>query len=215
MNRFTWLSVTIALVAIGVVASPASAAEPSGVRPLRATFSEALAALPAETHLLLDPQAIEAFLTGLDGVPPDWNVVYGQGHHDPGLDDRLFALNRERDARRAGNEALMQLVAFIWQGELSGVDQENGELGVALGPTFIQTSWGVVRFKHEDLPGRLAVLPGGDQGELVRRVRNGERVEVDVVMAGRLIPEESVVYDFSHEEEGRGLIMPVVLIHEL
>ena len=37
-------------------------------------------------------------------------------------------------------------------------------------------------------------------------------VEVDVLMIGRLIPEESLIYDFSHEEEGRGLIMPVVRI---
>lgn len=34
-------------------------------------------------------------------------------------------------------------------------------------------------------------------------------------MTGRLISEESIVYDFSHEEEGRGLIMPVVRIERM
>ena len=34
-------------------------------------------------------------------------------------------------------------------------------------------------------------------------------------MVGRLIPEESLVYDFSHDEEGLGLIMPVVRIERV
>lgn len=34
-------------------------------------------------------------------------------------------------------------------------------------------------------------------------------------MTGRLIPEEPIVYDFSHDEEGRGLIMPVVRIERI
>jgi hypothetical protein len=33
-----------------------------------------------------------------------------------------------------------------------------------------------------------------------------------VVMTGRLIPDESVVYDFSHDQDGLGLIMPVVRV---
>jgi hypothetical protein len=34
-------------------------------------------------------------------------------------------------------------------------------------------------------------------------------------MTGRLIPEESIVYDFSHEEEGLGLIMPFVRVEQV
>jgi hypothetical protein len=34
-------------------------------------------------------------------------------------------------------------------------------------------------------------------------------------MTGHLIPEESVIYDFSHEEEGQGLIMPVVRVEHV
>jgi hypothetical protein len=32
---------------------------------------------------------------------------------------------------------------------------------------------------------------------------------------GRLVPEESIVYDFSHDEEGLGLIMPIVRIERI
>jgi len=34
-------------------------------------------------------------------------------------------------------------------------------------------------------------------------------------MTGRLIPDESVVYDFSHDQEGLGVIMPVVKVERL
>ena len=40
-------------------------------------------------------------------------------------------------------------------------------------------------------------------------------VEIEVVMTGRLIPDESIIYDFSHEEEGQGVIMPVVRIEQV
>jgi hypothetical protein len=34
-------------------------------------------------------------------------------------------------------------------------------------------------------------------------------------MAGVLIPFESIIYDFSHEEEGVGVIMPVVSVEQV
>ena len=34
-------------------------------------------------------------------------------------------------------------------------------------------------------------------------------------MTGRLIPEESLLYDFSHDQEGLGVIMPVVKLERL
>ena len=40
-------------------------------------------------------------------------------------------------------------------------------------------------------------------------------MEIDVVMTGQLVPEESIVYDFSHDEEGLGLIMPVVRVEHV
>jgi hypothetical protein len=60
------------------------------------------------------------------------------------------------------------------------------------------------------------VIPDPSQSESFRRkLNNGEKIEVDVAMTGRLIPEESIVYDFSHDQEGLGIIMPVVRIERI
>ena len=90
--------------------------------------------LPSGTHLLIERKAIEAFLAALDGTPPDWLAVYGQGHHDPGHDERLFNLNRERDAVREGNPILTRQVAFVWSGELSQFDRQAKGYPVSIGP---------------------------------------------------------------------------------
>lgn len=203
----------LALVCVGPTA--AQAESELGVQPLHREFSAALASLPPQTQLLLKSESIERFLTALDGHPPDWPTVYGQGHHGPGHDERLFALNRERDAGRVGKDALHWMIAFVWLGELSRFDQEAGGFHVALGPKFTRTDWGDVRFKHEDLPATLIALAGGETTDLRIRQQQGERIEIEVLMAGRLIEEESLVYDFSHEAEGQGLIMPVVRIEAL
>jgi hypothetical protein len=174
------------------------------------------AILPGDTHLLVSAPAIEKFLDRLDETPPDWAEVYGQGHHDPGHDDRVFRLNRDRDAARAGKAALGWRLSFIWPGELTNFDPKTGGFSVAIGPRFTPTRWGLVRFKPEDLPGNLTAIPDPQQRKLLRRrFEQGQRIEVSVVMTGRLIPDESIVYDFSHEEEGLGLIMPVVRVEQV
>ncbi len=165
---------------------------------------------------MVRPAVIEKFLEELDGEPPDWAVLYGHGHQDPGHDDRLFALNRERDARRAGHHALGKALAFLWTGELSRYDAASDGFPVALGPKFVKTAWGMVRFKPEDAPGNLSVTTDAllrDQWR--RQIEEGLPVEIDVVMTGKLIPEESIVYDFSHDEEGLGLIMPFVRVERV
>ena len=177
------------------------------------TIDELAAILPPGTTLMMHPDAIESFLIELDGEPPDWSVVYGHGHHDPGHDDRLFTLNRERDAKREGNPALSKQVAFAWTGTLSGYDEAVGGYPVAIGPKFIKTSWGMVRFKPEEAPGNLRV--SSDAPQVQRLLERGQSVEIDVVMTGRLIPEESIVYDFSHDERGLGLIMPFVKVERV
>jgi hypothetical protein len=172
--------------------------------------------LPSDTRLLLASSAIEQFLRELDGYPPDWATVYGHGHDDPAFDDRLFALNRERDTKRLGRSALSGQVAFAWVGVLSPYNAECDGFSVALGPKFTKTSWGMVRFKPEDLPGNLVVKADSAQREqLQRQVERGNPVEIDVVMSGQLIPDESIVYDFSHDEEGLGLIMPLVRVERV
>ncbi len=188
-----------------------------GTRPLLTIARKDLSTvLPRDCHIMTDPHSIEQLLDALDGTPPDWGTVYGHGHHDPGLDERLFSLNRERDAKRAGKKALQWTVVFLWSGELSRYEPTAGGFSLAIGPIFTATRWGMVRFKAEDMPGNLIVIPHPSQRESFRRkLDNGEKIEVEVAMTGRLIPEESIVYDFSHEQEGLGIIMPVVRIERI
>ena len=172
--------------------------------------------LPPDTHLMMEASTVEQFLIELDGHPPDWPALYGYGHHDPELDERLFALNRERDAQRGDRRALSWLIAFAWTGELSQFDSTTGGFSVAIGPNFIESNWGMVRFKPEEIPGDLRVIPRPDQRtRLLGMLEKGQTVEIEVIMTGRLVPEESIIYDFSHDQEGLGLIMPVIRVERV
>ena len=188
-----------------------------GTRPLLTIAPKDLhTILPPDSHILIDPRSIEQFLDALDETPPDWSLVYGHGHHGSARDERLFTLNRERDAKRAGNPALTQLITFVWFGELSRYDAEAGGFRVALGPKFTPTRWGVVRFKYEDFRGDLVAKASATlRGELEQRFARGQPVDITVIMTGRLIPDESVMYDFSHDQDGLGVIMPVVKVERL
>jgi hypothetical protein len=205
------------LVTLLLSSATARSGDAVEIHPLRTVSLEQLdSLLTPGTQLLIRKSAIEAFLAELDGAPPDWAAVYGHGHHDPGHDERLFNLNRERDAAREGRPALSRRVVFVWSGELSRYDAEAKGYPVSVGPEFNQTSWGIVRFKPEEVPGNLRVMPNKTlAGRINRRLAAQEKVEVFVVMTGTLIPSESIVYDFSHEEEGRGLIMPVVRVERV
>ena len=202
---------TVGLVGVG------RAEDALGARPLLTIPPKDLPTiLPPNSHILIDPRSIEQFLDALDKAPPDWSLVFGHGHHDPARDERLFTLNRERDAKRAGNPALTQLITFVWFGELSRYDAEAGGFRVALGPKFTPTRWGVVRFKYEYFQGNLVAKASATlRGELEQRFARGESVDLTVAMTGRLIPDESVLYDFSHDQEGLGVIMPVVKVERL
>ena len=188
-----------------------------GIGPLQVLrLSEFAALIATDTQFLDDASSIEEFLMVLDGRPPDWPAVYGGGHHDAGHDDRLFALNRARDTGRTGNPALSRRIAFRWSGELSRFDPETKGFSVALGPVVTSTRWGQVRFKADDLPGALKAIPPADSlDQLLRELAAGKTVELAVIIIGRLIPEESIVYDFSHDQDGLGLIMPVVRVEEV
>jgi hypothetical protein len=188
-----------------------------GVRPLQKIAPKDLhKILPADSHHLIDPRSIEEFLDALDTNPPDWGLVYGHGHHNPERDERLFSLNRERDAQRAGNPVLTQLISFVWLGELSRYDAAAGGYRVALGPKFTPTRWGVVRFKYEYFEGDLVAKASDPlRDEIEQQFARGEPVDIIVAMTGRLIAEESLLYDFSHDQEGLGVIMPVVKLERL
>jgi hypothetical protein len=173
-----------------------------------------LAALPADTHLLHEPAAIEQFLEALDGAPPDWAALHGA--HGDRHDESLFALNRERDRLRAGRKALAERITFLWDGVLSSYIQDKSSFLVAIGPEVIPTKWGLVRFKPESLPAELVMVPPADLREpLQARVARGESVKVVVAMTGRLVPDEALIYDFAHEDPGQGMIMPMVRVERI
>ncbi len=204
---------------LGIILGPPvlCAEDTPGTRPLFVVQADRLSSiLPSDTHPLIEPAAIESFLARLDGNPPDWKTVYGAGHRDPRHDERLFALNRERDAKRLGNDTLGWRVTFLWSGELSRYDPTRGGFPVAVGPILTHTGWGIVRFKPEDLPSNLLAIPNPAQREILRRkFAQAPSLAIQVALTGRLILEESIVYDFSHAEEGKGLIMPVVRIERV
>lgn len=118
------------LCLFGLIILPTTTQAEDGteLRPVRTIVPAKLASiLPSDTHVLIERNAIEGFLVALEGEPPDWATVYGQGHHDPGHDERLFNLNRERDAAREENPVLNRRVAFIWPG-IVAVRSRNQEL---------------------------------------------------------------------------------------
>lgn len=205
------------LVMFSANAATVVAEEISAMRPLLlGGVADVRGILPPDTHLLIETSSIDRFLDELEGTPPDWATVYGHGHHDPGHYERLFTLNRERDVKREGKPALQWPVAFVWSGELSRYDPVTGGFSVAIGPKFNPTRWGMVRLKPEDLPGNLLAIPGAPtRAILLLELEKKRPIDITVVMTGRLIPEESIVYDFSHDEEGLGLIMPVVRIERI
>ena len=179
-----------------------------------ATQQELQALLPQDTTLLHDSVAIEKFMAVLDGSPPDWHALHGGlgNRHD----ERLFALNRERDRLRAGREALAQRITFLWDGVLSGYVPDKGGFLVAIGPELITTKWGIVRFKPENLPDELVAVPPAHLKESLRkRAARGETITVIVAMTGHLVPDESLIYDFAHEDPGQGMIMPMVRVERL
>ncbi len=189
------------------------AQEANGVRPLL-TPDEFQSIFHHDTGPLDNAESIERFLDSLDEAPPNWKEVYG--NHNEGHDERLFALNRERDRLREGRDGLTSRLMFLWSGELSTYDSERGGFHVAIGPKLIPTRWGVVRFKPERLPSNLVAVPPPTLNELLqKRMRKGERIEIDVAITGQLIPDESIIYDFAHEEPGQGMVMPVVGVERM
>ncbi len=213
------LPVILPMVLIGVP-GPVLSGDMDTVRPLRVYASTDLAStglrsvLPPGTILLQDSDVIERFLEALDGSPPDWKAIYGPD--GDGAMDRLFDVNRQRDRQRDGKPGLKQRVAFVWEGILSGYDRFTGGFRLAIGPKVIPTGWGHVRFKPSGLPsGLVAVPPPGLRERLRKKKAGGRVVDVDLLLTGRLIPEESIIYDFAHEEPGQGMIMPVVQIEHV
>ena len=124
-----------------IIPTLSSAEDPDGMRPLL-TQDQLQSTLSEDTLLLDDAAVIERFLEVLDGIPPNWREIYG--NHGASHDERLFALNRERDRLREGRDRLTRRFTFLWSGELSTYDGERGGFHVAMGPKLIPTRWGLV-----------------------------------------------------------------------
>jgi hypothetical protein len=210
------MHLAIILLMLGFCTSGAKLvfAQTSGVRPLLVLSKQDYRlALPHEVTFMDGPSNIVEFLQALEGQPPDWVKVYGNGRQH---DERLFELNRQRDEARKGRPALQHSIAFPWFGQLSGYDPSLKGFRLAIGPLIIPTSWGLVRFKPDDLPASMVAVPSPSLGDILRRRRAaGQSVDVTIVMTGRLVEEESLIYDFSHDDPGRGMILPVVHIERL
>lgn len=222
-NYFLSLSLFFGLWAIFQAHEAAHASatpKVNGIQPLilleERTLHEALhEMIPKQVRSLLLPQELEDFLQKLEGRSPDWAALQDPDHTKQS--ENLFQLNRTRDEARGIHEDLLQQpLAFVWSGILRKYLPEYQGFSVALGPEFTTTSWGVVRFKPMGLPDYLVAIPSPELADqLLMRQKQGRQIDVSVVWIGRLVPEESLIYAFSHEEEGVGMVMPVVFIQDV
>ncbi|UCE63751.1 MAG: hypothetical protein JSU59_00910 [Nitrospirota bacterium] len=165
--------------------------------------------IPAHVRPLLSPHDQESFLHELEGEAPDWSRLHDQPNEE--LGERLFAFNRKRDQARQGHVLLNQQIAFLWSGLLRQYVPEHQGFTIAMGPDFTKTDWGVVRFKPAGLPQEMIAIPSPDlHNFLQQQLAQGNKVEIKILFTGRLIPDESIIYAFSHDDPNQGMIMPVV-----
>lgn len=188
----------------------------NGIQPLIEWNQPSLHQLvPRNIRPLLLPQEQEQFLQELEGGPPDWRSLQSRDHTVQS--ERLFQLNRERDqARLVHKQILQEPVAFLWSGLLRKYLPEYHGFSVALGPVLTSTSWGIVRFKPMELPDYLVAIPSEEAtSQILRRQQGGEQIEIGVMFMGTLIPDESLMYAFSHDDQEDGMILPVVHIQRV
>ena len=187
-----------------------------GIQPLIQLESQSLHQLiPRNIRPLLLPEEQEQFLQELEGHPPDWHTLQSQDHTEQS--DRLFQLNRARDeARLIHRNSLQQPIAFMWSGFLRRYMPEYQGFLVALGPELTSTSWGIVRFKPMGLPDYLVAIPSLESAKHIRsQQQKGEQIAIGVLFFGTLVADESLIYSFSHDQKGDGMILPVVQIEDV
>jgi hypothetical protein len=169
--------------------------------------------IPQHIRPLLLPHEQEQFLQELEGIPPDWTSLQNPDHTTQS--ERLYQLNRERDKiRLAHTDMLQQPIAFLWSGILRHYLSDFEGFSVALGPELTSTSWGIVRFKPVGLPDYLVAIPARELSrQILTRQETGQQIEIGVLFWGTLTTDESLIYDFSHDDkENTGMILPVVHI---
>ncbi len=182
---------------------------PEGIRPLLMLEKPIHTVVPPEVIFLNEPNITEQFLTNLEKRPPDWKYLYGKNVDE--RYDRLFDESEKRDMLRVGNPNLTQPIAFLWDGFLTNVREDKDGFGVSIGPRQIQTSWGIVRFKLANEPREMTAMPSPKIFDVLQQKRSQkEEVSIMILYRGTLIPEESLMYDFSTKKEGEGMILPIV-----
>ena len=185
----------------------------SGIQPLRYLDTSQIYSLLKRESIrpLLTAQEQEAFLIELENVPPNWDKMHDPPEQEHGT--RLFELNRKRDTIREKHPLLNQRIAFFWDGILREFDGKHQGHKVVIGPDTTQTSWGIVRFKPIDFPNEMISKPSP---KFLQAIQNGliqgQTTEIRVLFTGTLIPWESIIYAFSHDELEQGIIMPVIKI---
>ncbi len=166
------------------------------------------------TWPLIRHDVLESFLADLEVSPPNWATLHDREGEEHGA--QLFAFNRMRDKKRQNHPYLKQRIAFLWSGILTKYDLKRGGFTIAIGPEFTHTSWGIVRFKPMGLPDEMVVVPSPYLRRSFRKeIQKGEKIEVAVLFIGQLVPDESIMYAFSHEDPDVGMIMPVVKIEKV
>jgi len=187
---------------------------PDGIRPLIVLEKPIHTVIPSGVMFLNEPKITEQFLTKLEGHPPDWKYLFGNNVDE--RYDRLFDESEKRDALRVGNPNLNQPIAFLWDGFLTSARGDKPGFAVSIGPRKIQTSWGIVRFKLANEPLEMTAIPSPELLEELKQKRSRkEKVEILILYRGTLIPEESLMYDFSTVKEGEGMILPIVELHQV
>lgn len=187
-----------------------------GIQPLIQLEGQSLHQLiPRNIRPLLLPEEQEKFLQELEGHPPDWPALQSPDHTDQS--ERLFQLNRKRDeARLIHQKILQQPIAFLWSGFLRTYMPEYQGFSVALGPELTSTSWGIVRFKPMGLPDYLVAIPSLESAKQFRlQQEQGEQIAIGILFLGTLVADESLIYSFSHDQNGDGMILPVVQIEDV
>jgi hypothetical protein len=188
----------------------------NGIQPLLELNSQSIHDLiPPSIQPLILSGEIEQFLEKLEGVPPNWTQLR---HFDiTQQSERLFQLNRKRDQARAAKNAMLEKpIAFLWAGILRQYLSEYQGFSLALGPELTNISWGIIRFKPIDLPDYLVAVPSlALRKELLVRQKQGEQIEIMVICIGTFVPNESLIYGFSHDGEQKGMILPVVSVQNI
>ncbi len=188
---------------------------PEGVRPLIITQDNSLASHVSSGVLFLnEPSILEEFFEQLEGASPNWKYLYGSNVDE--RYDRLFEEMEKRNEARIGHVLLNQPIAFVWYGNLTSYRPEHKGFGVAIGPMKIQTNWGIIRFKIANAPFEMVAVPSAYHLKAFQDKRaKGEEIDIQIIYSGSLMEAESVLFDFSTEKEGEGMILPIVMLDQV